>query len=314
MTVVRAWDALPSPLRAALAAGGTVVTPNKRLARRLAGIYDEVQRVAGHRVWGTPVVVPWSGWLERLWLDVLASDGLSALPRLVTSAQSAYLWKRIVSAEGLPLIDENGAAALCADAWSLVHAWGTGAPSWRAWAGGDDDCAAFARWAENYTEQIAAASGLDVAQLPDWLARCAPVVKCWRDARVMLAGFVEMAPQQERLVVALGAAGLAIARCATVRDTVGPTWRATRATPRDEVIRALQWARDRALADSGASIGVAIEDFASRREEVRALAEEILCPSLQWPGHEAASRPYNLSLGYRRQWVRAVGCMLKAAE
>ena len=38
-------------------------------------------------------------------------------------------------------------------------------------------------------------------------------------------------------------------------------------------------------------------DLAARRDEVRALAEDILCPALQWPGQQAAARPYNLSLG-----------------
>ena len=80
-------------------------------------------------------------------------------------------------------------------------------------------------------------------------------------------------------------------------DAVARATRCEGATPRDEVIQALAWARDLALAEPGATIGIAIEDLESRREEVRALADEILCPSLQWPGHEDDARPYNLSLG-----------------
>ena len=131
MTVARAWDALPPRLRAALASGAIVVTPNNRLARRLVAIYDGARRAEGHAVWEAAVVLPWSAWLERLWQDVLVSDAPGAAPRVVTPAQSAFLWKRIVAAERLSLIDERGVGTLAAGAWSIVHAWGAGGASWR---------------------------------------------------------------------------------------------------------------------------------------------------------------------------------------
>jgi ATP-dependent helicase/nuclease subunit B len=291
------WDALPSTLRAALVSGATVVTPNNRLARRITVLHDAAQRAAGRAVWAAPVVVPWNAWLQRLWLDVLAADDAASLPSLFSIEQGAYLWRRIVAAEALPLIDERGAAALAADAWSIVHAWGAGGPSWRAWAGDDDDCAAFARWAEEYGRVLAAAGAVGAAELPDELVRRATRIAAWRGARILLAGQIEVAPQQQRLIAALRGAGMEIALCPTVRDASTQTWRATGSTPRDEVTRALHWARDRAQADPGASIAIAIEDLATRRDEIRALADDILCPALQWPGQEEAPRPYNLSLG-----------------
>ena len=301
MTAARTWEALPLALRAALLSGATVVTPNNRLARQIAAVHDDAQHMAGRVVWPAPVVVPWNGWLERLWLDVMASGCRPDAPRRIASGQSAYLWARIVAAEALPLMDENGAADLAADAWSLVHAWGAGGPSWRSWSGGDDDGAVFARWAEDYAGTIARMGGVDDAQLPDWLARCAPEVPAWRNVSIALAGFIELTPQQERLLPAAAAAGMRIARFATVPDggddAIARASRVAGATPRDEIARAMRWARDRALADPGATIAIAIEDLGSRREEIRALAEEILCPSLRRPGREAAARPFNFSLG-----------------
>ena len=102
MTVVRASIALPSALQAALAAGTTVVTPNKRLARRLAAISDDAQRASGRAVWPVPVVLPWASWVERLWLDVLASDANVVAPRRFTAAQGAYTWKETVAAGSCP--------------------------------------------------------------------------------------------------------------------------------------------------------------------------------------------------------------------
>jgi hypothetical protein len=123
---------------------------------------------------------------------------------------------------------------------------------------------------------------VDREQLPDWIARFAAPITSWRGSTTLLAGFVELSPQQERLIGALRAAGMEVPQCTTVRADPGIVSRALGTSPRDEVSRALLWARDRALANPGAAIGIAIADLASRRQEVRALAEEILCPALQW--------------------------------
>jgi hypothetical protein len=58
--------------------------------------------------------VPWSAWLQWLWLDVVAADALADPPRLTTSGQSGYLWDRIVDTEtarNAPLVDARGAPA-----------------------------------------------------------------------------------------------------------------------------------------------------------------------------------------------------------
>ena len=44
--------------------------------------------------------------------------------------------------------------------------------------------------------------------------------------------------------------------------------------------------------------------------EVRALADDTLCPTLQWPGHEGEARPYNLSLGTALDEVPLVAAAL----
>ncbi len=119
---------------------------------------------------------------------------ISSRPRRAHSCGS-----RIVAADRLPLIDEDGLARLAADAWSLVHAWGAGGASWRGWSGGDDDQQAFVRWADQFAARMGAANAVDPGQLPDWLAHHATRVPAWRGASVTLAGFIEASPQQQRL-------------------------------------------------------------------------------------------------------------------
>ena len=305
---------MPSPVRIAIGTGAVVVTPNKRMARHLVALHDRERRAEGRTVWPAPTIVPWGAWLERLWLDVLAAGCRADPPRRVTPAQSAFLWSRLVAAEGLPLMDERGAAELAAKAWSLVHAWGAGGPSWRGWSDGADDVAVFARWAESYRAGLARLSALDDAELPDWLASCAAEVPTWRTATTALVGFIEYSPQQERVLDAMREAGMRLVRHGSLPDEEGAIGRARRteaATPRDEIGRALHWARKRAMAHADATIVIAIGDLDRRREEVQALADEILCPALQWPGREESPRPYNLSGGVSASDVPLIATALE---
>jgi probable DNA repair protein len=294
--------ALSPVLDAALAAGVAVVTPNKRLARRLIAAFDDSQRAAGRIVWPAARVQPWSAWLQSLWLDVVGADALSSPPRLSTPGQSAYMWDRIVATEtarSTPLVDSRGAAKLAADAWRLVNAWGAGGTSWRGWtpASTDDDTGAFVRWAERYTAALAHNTAIDTAQLADVLAQCAPRVPGWRRLVVALAGFIETSPQHDRLVAALSGCGAMITHCDTLANEPSHGRRTSAATARDELALALTWARTQVIATPGATVAIALDDLSTRRAEVIALAEDVLCPQLQWPGCEDAPRPYNVSLG-----------------
>ena len=285
-------------LLAALAAGSTVVTPNKRLARTLVATYDAAQRAAGRGAWPAVRALPWAAWVETLWHDVLACDALPAITRRLPATPAQWCWQQIVAAEGAPLLDTRGAATLAAEAWSLLHAWGAGGESWRGWReSGGDDSVMFARWAERFHAQMAQMRALDDATLADALTQAADTVAAWRDLDVVLAGFRDSSLQQERLIAALARQGARMARLDAVVGPPGRTLHWSAASPREEIRDALTWARVEALGDPHASIGIAVLDLGARREEIRASAEDILCPGSQLPGNEGTARPYNLSLG-----------------
>lgn len=292
---------LPDPLRA-LAAGTRVVTPNNRLARALTARHDAAMIRAGKVAWAASRVLPWGTWIAELWRQATDAGAVSA--RLVSPVESRYLWQRIVAEDATladRISDGKGVAELAAQAWTLVHAWGAGGPSWRAWrdtalapAGSDPE--AFARWAERYQRELAQRDAVDAALAADGLVGIVSSLPASVREPVVLAGFLERAPQQQRLIDALRAAGVSVTEAAepAVRR---PPERVVGPTPRDEVVLALQWARDGALRSPGTRVGVAVNGLAARREEVRSIADEVLCPSLQLPGHEHAPRPYDLSLG-----------------
>ena len=220
---------------AAVAAGATLVTPNNRLARRLAAAHDRARLAGGARTWAAAQALPWGAWVDSLWHEALAAGAVDARPSLAPAA-AAHLWRRILAAEfpvdGPRPLDLAGLAAQAASAWRIVHEWGAGGESWRAWAGGGGEPARFSGWAERYRAEVDAAGALDRAVLADQLAAAAGAVAAWRTRAIVLAGFVEFAPQQLRLLAALRAAGMTIVEHEALVDTPGGRARSCRRVAR----------------------------------------------------------------------------------
>ena len=284
---------------ASLADGAIAVTPNRRLARALLHAFDAEQSASGLTAWPTPSILPYQTWLTTLWEKCVAAGETDDEVLLLTPAQAALLWEQIVDADGRTLLNPRGAAAIAAEAWSLVHAWGAGGESWRAWRRDDrepDDPSMFAAWAERYAGELRRAGMLDVAQLPDALATLAPRVAALKRS-IILAGFFEFTPQQERLFAALAHQGATLERLDTLPPVEATVRRTTAVSPRAELVAALTWARGRLIEAPGARVGIVIEDLTLRRGEVVALAEDILCPSSILPGSRASEPSFEVSLG-----------------
>jgi probable DNA repair protein len=286
-------------LHSALAESAVVITPNRRLARFLHREFDVAQRAAGRVAWPTPTILPYPNWLESSWDEAILADTVTGAALLLTPAQAAILWRRIVDADGVALLDPHGAAMLAAEAWRLVHEWGAGGESWRAWRGAPDetdDASIFVRWADQFLAALRRADARDLAQVPDVLATIIGRAYRRRGALVM-AGFIELTPQQERLCAALIAAGAEVRRLDTLPAPHSTPCRIVATTPRDELLAALGWARAHVVQQPTARIGIVVEDLAQRRDEVLALAEDILCPGAILPGAVASPLPFEISLG-----------------
>lgn len=301
-------------LFSALADGATAITPNRRLARQLQAAFDRQQYQLGLRSWPTASILPYATWLETLWEQRRADEGGES-PSLLTAAQSTQLWRQIVEASPLPLLDAQGAARLAAEAWTLMHGWGAGGESWRGWRADDasgDDAAMFAEWAEAYARTLLRDRLIDAAQLADALAARARGNE-YAKLRAVLVGFLQISAQQRRLVAALNASGAQVEFDVPAPRASAAT-RTCAATPRDELVAALTWARERALANPAASIGLVVENLAQRRDEVMALADEILCSELCLPAALASDRSYEISMGVRLSAVPLVAAALGLIE
>jgi hypothetical protein len=250
-------------LARALAAGATVVTPNRRLARHLVDEYDRDQRAAGKRAWVAARAVPWNAWIMAMHDEAIAAGVLTPLVPLSTEG-SALLWRAAVEADASPVQDVAGLAASAAEAWTLVHGYGTGGEDWRAWSGAGDEPAAFARWAKHYRAALAAHRATDTAVAAERVVQAAGAMPSWRGGHVAFVGVVDPTPQQRRLEDALARAGMRVETLATFAEGEASPRRAAFASPDAELAAALAWARGEAERRPDARIGVVVPDLAHR--------------------------------------------------
>ncbi|HEY2865085.1 MAG TPA: PD-(D/E)XK nuclease family protein [Casimicrobiaceae bacterium] len=298
-------------LLSALAAGAMAVTPNRRLARRLHADFDAAMAAAGRRSWATPTILAYSTWVAFLWDGLLAHDAGSEGRSLLSASQAMGLWELVIEDSGTRLADTRGAAALASQAWSLVHAWGAGGPSWRSWAreGDEQDPSMFAAWAETYIARQRRLGVLDIAQAPDVIAAQAATI-AGAHPPLWIAGFLERAPQQQRLFAAVASSGVAVREFDPLPEGEMRVTRTIAATPRDEIAAALGWARAMVLARPGIRVGIVVEDLAARRDAVVALAQDILDPASILPDRGHAAAPFEISLGVRLAAVPVIASAL----
>lgn len=277
----------------ALDDGAVLVTGNRRLARALQDDHARHQQSAGRVAWATPTILPWSAWLISLWQGSHAERS----PRtLLDVTQMRLVWERVIRESGIGegLLGISSTAAQVADAWQLARDWEIEIPAPDEPVG--EDARAFGRWARRFEQQCGRHGWLDEARLPTALAERIQRDQLILPITVILAGFDELTPQQQRLLNAMTRAGVTVSR----HEPAGRNQSAERLVLADEaaeLAHAAAWARDCLQADPAARVGVVVGDLASQRRRVMRVFADILHPGRVLPGQPHRERAFNVSLG-----------------
>jgi ATP-dependent helicase/nuclease subunit B len=260
------------------AAGVTVVTPNRRLARALQADFDAFQIGKGLTSWEAPDILPFGAFVERLWEDALYSDVGEKLPLLLTEAQEQRLWEEILAESGLFAVSQ--AAAQCREAWRLIHQWRIGSGP------GSEDAAAFSSWSREYVRKTAAE--IDAARLPELMARHLGSLKT---PKLLVAYAFDVLPPQARELLEK----LQFTECKPDRVTASPV-RASFPCAKHEIEAAAKWARAR-LEEGRTRIGVVVPKLETRRREAVRIFSRVMQPGYNLPGSARTPMPFNVSLG-----------------
>ncbi len=308
----------------ALAAGATVITPNRRLALYLKSEYDASQARSGKSVWPSADALPYGAFLERTWQELaLAENGAM----LLSAPQEIALWESVIEGSRFAalLLNAPAAARAAREAWVTQHAFCMDSPQHRAaWDAPNDDAAAFSEWRRAYAERLRSAGWIDSAQLPEVIAGVLNRGARSRTRRLVRAGYDVYTPQQQALFEALAHAGCVIDTIDAMADRVPTDARASVVTSPARAGAAAVTAhacndaeaelhfvaqRVRTLlvlhADtqprlphlSNLRIGVVVPDLAARRTAVMRVFDDVLDPQRAVTPLAPAPRLFNCSLG-----------------
>ena len=279
---------LISELAAGSAAGLTVLTPNRRLAQELAREFNAAQAKKDLAAWETADILPAGAFLERGYEEALTSEGGEGLAQLLAPAQEQALWESVLADSGLLAIP--AAAAQCADAWRLAHAWGI-EKAIEKFDGGEDS-RAFTGWSRDYARRCRDGGFTDAARLSTLGAK----LLSRRPKQLVAYGFDILTPQLKAFLELGARESVAIASCGP-EPRPADAIHASFASPRHELEAAAQWARARLEVNASARIGVVVPDLQLRRREVVRVFERVMQPAAHLPGTAPALLPFNLSLG-----------------
>jgi ATP-dependent helicase/nuclease subunit B len=272
--------------------GFTLLTPNRRLARRIKAQWDERRAAAGERTWQPFPVQTLENWLLGRW-ELAVSLGLLPPVAPLGAAQALELWRQVIG-EHQPhsahyqLLLPAAAADIAHQARESLRRWqvNTAAPGIRQLFMLERDCQTFWQWQQAFESRLEK-SGLCMPV--DCLAQLPAVAPHLPRSRVALLEFDEIQPL---LRTALDAV------CEQVQDIAWPTANAHRlvhhfSDKRAELRAVASWAGTVHRANPATKIGIVPADANSDRVAL----EYLLRREFDCLGKNYNSLPVNFSTG-----------------
>lgn len=291
-----------------LAAGATVVTPNRRLSAALRQTFDRRAHQQGQGSWAAADVLPWNAWLERTFRDASLRGQANRL--LMSHWQARALWHRIIAeapeAQGLLQVDTTANAAQ--EAWEVAHAWRL-LPALQT-IPLTDEAHAFQRWARDYEMVCAREQLTDQARLPDLVCDLLHA-GCAVTARSLVGfGFDALSPQHEAVLDALRFRDVQVELLAQSGHEC-PAVVVCHPAALEEIRAAALWVRSCIAADPQARIGVVVPELSRVRAVIAQVFDEVLQPDAVLHPGRTPLRPWNVSLGAPlSDWPVAHGALL----
>jgi probable DNA repair protein len=279
-----------------IASGALLLTVNKRLARELQTRYDHLQQEQGKEVWERPRILPWGGWLQNCFQELLDRDLTERT--LLSPWQSRVLWEQVIrdsSPDEFAALLRPGAVARSAEeAWRLMQEWMIPRGQVYAWATAETE--QFLKWLDRYLGRCRQKGWTDQARIAELLTEQFASCRLGIPERLLLAGFDECSPRQEQLLAQLVECGChihVVARDNGARNA----HRVQLNEPAQELETAIRWAAQRWRANPDSRIGVIVPRLAELRQQVVHVLQQVFYPAAKLSQGPPSVPPYNLSLG-----------------
>ena len=284
---------LPRETAAALDRGAQVLTANARAARALTRAFAEDARAAGLVSWPAPAIRDWAGWLEQAYAAVALKV---ELPLLLSPLQEELLWRRVQAAEAPLVVSPAKLARLAQGGYALLSEYDAQASRRAKWPAAHEDAERFLDWARAFDALCRQLGVLPRAELAAKLREHTGALAATLPGReLLLVGFDRLTPAQQRLLQALGHAGVH-AQQAAPGERAQQQELVCAADEQQELEACAQWVRARLEQAPGQRIGVLLPELQGARAQVDRVFRRVLLP--QSAQRAAGGQvPYEFSLG-----------------
>ncbi|MFK8053531.1 MAG: PD-(D/E)XK nuclease family protein [Woeseiaceae bacterium] len=264
---------------------GLVVTSNQRLSRKIQQALSERMLATGIKAWASPEIIPWNAWMNRTFRAgcVSAEDDRLASTQLLGKAQSDALWRDIVEEKirdkTRPFYNIGSLAAEVGKAFSLLQRWQL-TDEYLFSAVDDEDSRFLADCIREYRRAQLSSHWIIEDELAALLSATMTPNEFCPDRRVLLTGFTQLYPIQERIVQLLGdkAEIFDADYGAVASDIQVRSWPSD-----DDCLRAAgRWARQQRNERPTGRIAIVVPGMGSDVEAVRRLVLDGYCPGYQY--------------------------------
>ena len=270
-----------------------MLAANARAARALTRAFAEDARAAGLVSWPAPAIRDWAGWLEQSYAAIALKV---ELPLLLSPLQEELLWRRVQTAEAPLVVSPAKLARLAQGGYTLLSEYDAQASRRAAWPAAHEDAERFLDWARAFDAQCRQLGVLPRAELAAKLREQAGALVATLPMReLLLVGFDRLTPAQQRLLQALGHAGVHAQQAAPGEPA--PQQELVCAVDEQQELEACAlWVRARLQQEPGQRIGVLLPELQGARAQIDRVFRRVLLP--QSAQRAAGGQvPYEFSLG-----------------
>lgn len=254
-----------------LAAGGLVLTANKRLYRHLLESYESTLIEQGRQVWATPAIHSYEGWLQRCFQD------LEDPRRLLSPQQEHYLWEQQIASQvqgsEQELLQQAQTAEKAQQANRLLTEYELSLADWPL----SEDQRMFRRWQQSYQQRCRDQGWIDKSALPRLISAALMDFRLPLPAQVLLVGFDQLPPGLLALQGCFRQLGCVCEPLSHLNEEAQEIIRFPAQDQDTEIASAARWAT--ALLQQGAtSIGIVVPDLQRQRTRIERLFREQIDP------------------------------------
>ncbi|MCD8503771.1 MAG: PD-(D/E)XK nuclease family protein [Burkholderiaceae bacterium] len=249
-----------------------ILTVNNRLARTLtAKLAETVKEGAVELV----KIEPWTAWLTNQVIERLYAGGYDGFSQVLDTQTNRLVWaEAIASSEGeRSLIDIDQVAAIAADADALILNWHIAVPS----AIHTPDYERFLSWRKAYEAQLAKLDVIDVARVPQHVARWIEANELNLPDHIVLMGFTELSASMLCVLNAVQSARVQVSQLMLLQPELSANMaKVALATPEQQWLAAIAWARKRLATDPKGRFAIVVPSLQNEATLARRLLEREL--------------------------------------